>query len=203
MNYGTSKPVLGEFFKITYIENPGMAFGINIGPKLFLTLFTIGASILIFIYIYRHRHHSLLLRTSLALILAGAIGNLIDRTFYGVIYNYAPFFEGRVVDFFQVEFWDFTFLGKTYTTWPIFNIADVSVTIGFLIILIFNKRAFPHHEYAEERYAENNESSDSVSNSQDEIIPQPGIGLNSNPDNLKFENPEENTVSSTGRSEEA
>lgn len=99
MYYGTSKPVLGEFFKITYIENPGMAFGINIGPKLFLTLFTIGASVMIFIYIYRHRHESLLLRTSLALILAGAIGNLIDRTFYGVIYNYAPFFEGRVVDF--------------------------------------------------------------------------------------------------------
>jgi hypothetical protein len=55
-------------------------------------------------------------------------------------------FNGRVVDFVQVEFWDFTIFGRTYTTWPIFNVADVSVTVGFLIILFFHKSIFKHEE---------------------------------------------------------
>ncbi len=142
MPYGSSKQVFGNFVKFTFIENPGMAFGIDIGPKMFLTIFTIGASVLILYYIFKHRNDGLLIRLSLAFILAGALGNLIDRTFYGIIYSYAPLFFGRVVDFVQVEFWDFTFMGKTYTTWPIFNVADVSVTVGFLIILFFNKSIF-------------------------------------------------------------
>ena len=142
MPYGSSKQVFGNFVKFTFIENPGMAFGIDIGPKMFLTIFTIGASVLILYYIFKHRRDGLLIRLSLAFILAGALGNLIDRTFYGIIYGYAPLFFGRVVDFVQVEFWDFTFLGKTYTTWPIFNVADVSVTVGFLIILFFHKSIF-------------------------------------------------------------
>ncbi len=142
MPYGSSKQVFGNIVKLTFIENPGMAFGIDIGPKMFLTIFTIGASLLILYYIFKHRHDGVLIRLSLAFILAGALGNLIDRTFYGLIYGYAPLFHGRVVDFVQVEFWDFTFLGKTYTTWPIFNVADVSVTLGFLIILFFHKKIF-------------------------------------------------------------
>lgn len=146
MPYGSSRPMIGDYIKLTFIENPGMAFGIDIGPKMFLTIFTIAASILIFYYIFKHRHDGLLLRVALGFILAGAMGNLIDRTFYGVIYGYAPLFHGRVVDFVQVEFWDFTFLGRTYTTWPIFNVADVAVSVGFLIILIFHNRVFRHAE---------------------------------------------------------
>ncbi len=146
MQYGSSKPLLGDIVRLTFIENPGMAFGIDIGPKMFLTLFTIVASLFIFFYIYKHRRDGILIRLSLALILAGAIGNLIDRTFYGVIYNYAQLFHGKVVDFVQVEFWDFTILGRTYTTWPIFNVADVSVSVGFLIILFFHNRIFKTHE---------------------------------------------------------
>lgn len=142
MPYGSSKPIIGEFLKITFIENPGMAFGLDIGPKMFLTLFTIAASLIIFFYIYKHRKDGLLIRLSLAFILAGAVGNLIDRTFYGIIYKYAPFFHGKVVDFIQLDIWDFTIFGKTYTTWPIFNLADLSVTIGFLIIIIFHNRIF-------------------------------------------------------------
>jgi len=144
MPYGSSKPLFGEFVRLTFIENPGMAFGIDVGPKMFLTIFTIAASLFIFYYIYKHRGDGILIRLSLALILAGAIGNLIDRTFYGLIYNYAPLFHGKVVDFMQVEFWDFTFLGRTYTTWPIFNVADISVSLGFLIILIFHNKIFKH-----------------------------------------------------------
>lgn len=148
MPYGSSKPLIGDIVRLTFIENPGMAFGIDIGPKVFLTVFTIVASLFIFYYIWKHRKDALLLRLSLGLILAGAIGNLIDRTFYGVIYNYAPLFKGKVVDFMQVEFWDFTILGKTYTTWPIWNIADASVSVGFLIILIFHNRIFKQEEPA-------------------------------------------------------
>jgi signal peptidase II len=146
MPYGASKSFIGDFVKLTFIENPGMAFGIDFGPKMFLTIFTIAASMLILYYIFKHRNDSFLLRVSLAFILAGALGNLIDRTFYGLIYSYGPLFHGRVVDFVQVEFWDFTFLGRTYTTWPIFNVADVAVSAGFLIILIFHNRIFKHSE---------------------------------------------------------
>ncbi|MGH2574279.1 MAG: signal peptidase II [Ignavibacteria bacterium] len=146
MPYASSKPILGDFIRITFIENPGMAFGLDIGPKMFLTIFTIIASIVIFIYIYKHRNDNFLIRLSLALILGGALGNLIDRTFYGMIYNYGNLFYGRVVDFIQIDIWDFTIFGKTYSTWPIFNIADVSVTLGFLIIVFFHRKIFKSHE---------------------------------------------------------
>gem|GEM_PF-315147 len=142
MPYGSSKPVFGEAVKFTFIENPGMAFGLDVGPKMFLTLFTIVASFVILYYIYKHRRDGFLLRLALAFILAGAVGNLIDRTFYGKIYGYAPLFYGKVVDFMQVQFWDFTIFHKTYSSWPIFNVADVSVSVGFLLILIFHKRIF-------------------------------------------------------------
>lgn len=148
MPYGSSKPLFGDIVRITFIENPGMAFGIDVGPKMFLTIFTIAASLFILFYIYKHRNDGLLIRLSLALILTGAIGNLIDRTFYGVIYNYAPLFNGKVVDFVQVEFWDFTIFGRTYTTWPIWNIADAAVSAGFLIILFFHNRIFKTDEPA-------------------------------------------------------
>jgi signal peptidase II len=142
MPYGSSKPLIGELVRLTFIENPGMAFGIDVGPKMFLTIFTIAASVFIFFYIWKHRKDGILIRLSLALILAGAIGNLIDRTFYGLIYSYAPLFHGKVVDFVQVEFWDFTIGGRTYTTWPIWNIADAAVSAGFIIILLFHNRIF-------------------------------------------------------------
>jgi signal peptidase II len=142
MQYGSSKPLIGNIVRLTFIENPGMAFGIDVGPKMFLTIFTIIASVFIFFYIYKHRNDGILIRLSLSLILAGAVGNLIDRTFYGMIYDYAPLFHGKVVDFVQIEFWDFTIMGRTYTTWPIFNIADVAVSAGFIIILLFHNKIF-------------------------------------------------------------
>jgi signal peptidase II len=142
MNYGQSIKVIGDFFKITFVENPGMAFGISVGvgSKLLLSLFSLVASIGILYYLYKSRNEKLIIRIALALILAGALGNLVDRTFYGVAYGYAPLFYGKVVDFLNVEFWDFTLFGHTYERWPIFNIADASVTIGVILLIIF------HHE---------------------------------------------------------
>jgi len=146
MPYQSSIPVIGDFFKFTFIENPGMAFGLQIGGKLFLSLFTIFATLLLIFFLYKNRHEGLLLRLSLALILGGAIGNLIDRVFYGKIYDYAPYFYGRVVDFIHFDFPNFTIFGKTIYSWPIFNIADISVTLGFLLILIGYKKIFAHEE---------------------------------------------------------
>ncbi len=141
MFYGQSFEVFGDFFKITFVENPGLAFGIDVNEttKLLLSIFTLFASLGIFYYLYKSREQKLVVRFALALILGGAIGNLIDRTFYGMFYGYAPIFYGKVVDFFNVDFFDFTIFGRTYDRWPIFNIADASVSIGVVLLLIFHK----------------------------------------------------------------
>lgn len=142
MSYQSSYNVIGDFFKITYIENPGMAFGIQLGGKLFLSLFTIFATILLLVFLYRNRNESLLFRIALALILGGAVGNLIDRVFYGKIYGYAPLFYGKVVDFLHFDFPNFTIFGKTVYSWPIFNVADIAVSAGFILILIGYRKIF-------------------------------------------------------------
>ncbi len=143
MYLGESITVIGEFFKITFTENPGMAFGFDPGSnfKLWITLFSLIASIGLLIYLYLVRNKSLSLKLAIALILGGAVGNLIDRMFYGLIFDYAPLFYGKVVDFFDFDFFNFTILGRSYERWPIFNIADASVTIGVLILLFFYKQS--------------------------------------------------------------
>jgi signal peptidase II len=145
MQYGTSKPILGEFFRFTYIENPGMAFGIDIGGKLFFSIFSIVASGAILVYLYRARHESKGFRISLAMILGGAIGNLIDRVFYGVIFHEAPLFYGKVVDFFDVDFFNIDILGYHLSRWPVFNIADASVTVGVVLLLFFHRTTEDAH----------------------------------------------------------
>jgi signal peptidase II len=140
MQYGLSTPVLGDFFRLTYIENPGMAFGIDIGGKLFFSLFSIALTLGIFLYLFHVRAEHLAFRTSLALILGGAIGNLIDRTFYGVLFNEAPLFYGKVVDFFDVDFFDVNILGYSLSRWPVFNIADAAVTVGIVMLLFIQHR---------------------------------------------------------------
>ncbi|MEW6196521.1 MAG: signal peptidase II [Bacteroidota bacterium] len=143
MNYGQSINVFGDFFQITFVENPGLAFGIDVSEssKLLLSLFSLVASVGIYYYLYKSKEQKLVVRIALAFILGGAIGNLIDRTFYGVFYGYAPVFYGKVVDFFNVEFFDFTIFGRTYERFPIFNIADSAVTVGVILLIIFHKTA--------------------------------------------------------------
>lgn len=161
MEYGSSIAVIGDIFKFTFVENPGMAFGINVGgyAKLLLSLFSLVASIAIIIYIYKSREQKLLFRLSLALILGGAIGNLIDRFFYGVIFDYAPLFYGRVVDFLHFNALGFTIFGKTFDSFPIFNVADSAVTIGVFILLIFHKSFEPE---SQDKVDEDNESPENV-----------------------------------------
>ena len=154
MPYGSSKPFLGSFLRITYIENPGMAFGIDLGGKLFFSLFSILASVAIFFYLYRAREESLGLRISLAMILGGAIGNLIDRVFYGVLYGTASLFYGRVVDFLDLDFFNVDIFGYHLSRWPVFNLADAAVTIGVILLLFFH-RAAPEDEVSPQTVAAN------------------------------------------------
>lgn len=148
MYLGESISVIGDFFRITFTENPGMAFGFDPGSdfKLFISVFSLIASIGLLIYLYTIRKKSSSLRIAIALILGGAVGNVIDRMFYGLIYDYAPLFFGKVVDFFDFDFFNFSIFGRSYERWPIFNIADAAVSVGVLILLFFYK----HHE-AEDR----------------------------------------------------
>ena len=139
MYQGERIHVIGNFFRITFIENPGMAFGFDPGVsfKLWISIFSILASIGLIAYIYHVRKQSITLRLALAFILGGAIGNLIDRMFYGILYGYAPLFYGHVVDFLDFDFFHFTLFGRTFDRWPIFNVADAAVTIGVVILLFF------------------------------------------------------------------
>ncbi len=126
-----SLSVLGNFFKLTYVENSGIAFGIDVGGT--LPLFT-GLSILaigfIFTYLYRERSSHLAVRVSLALILGGAVGNLIDRIIFGQVADFLDFGLGAYRFF-------------------VFNLADTAVTVGVTIYLILTIIIFPRAQPAE------------------------------------------------------
>jgi signal peptidase II len=140
MVLGSSLSIIGNFFKLTFIENPGMAFGIDIGGKLYLTVFSTLASIGIVYYLFKIREEALIIRISLAMILGGAIGNLIDRLFYAVIFENGPLLYGKVVDFFDVDFFNVNFAGFHISRWPIFNVADAAVSVGVVMLLIFHRK---------------------------------------------------------------
>jgi signal peptidase II len=192
MRYGSSFNVLGDFFKITFVENPGMAFGIDVGDgfKLLLSMFSLVASVGIFIYLYKLRDDKLVIRLALALILAGALGNLIDRTFYGVFYGYAPLFYGKVVDFFNVDFWDFTIFGKTYQRWPIFNIADACVSVGVVLLIIFHREPIKDED---EKKDENFDTETIVDSEFDQVNDSESVQeiVVSTDEKVEFENDEE------------
>jgi signal peptidase II len=139
VSLGASRPLLGDFLRLTHIENPGMAFGIEIGGKIFFAAFSLLASIGILYYLYRVRSGRLGFRISLAMILGGALGNLIDRVFYGVLFQGAPLFQGRVIDFLDLDFFDLTFFHYHLNRWPVFNIADACVSIGVVLLLVFSR----------------------------------------------------------------
>jgi signal peptidase II len=153
--------VLGTWFRLHYLLNPGMAFGIRWESefgKLALTVFRVFAMAGITYYLYKmisKRAHSGFL-FCLALILGGAIGNVIDSIFYGVFLNNAPlespspWFHGQVIDMLYFPLFDFYWpewvpiKGGEYFEFfsPVFNIADSSIFMGVVIILFSQKRFF-------------------------------------------------------------
>jgi signal peptidase II len=126
----SSFPFIDDLIRITYVENPGIAFGISIpGMKIFFSLFSVIAAIAIFLYLRRNIERlGTWDRIALVLIMGGAIGNLIDRCFYGVLYGEQDLFYGYVVDFLD--------FGYKKNWWPIFNVADSAVSVGVSILAV-------------------------------------------------------------------
>ena len=123
-------PVVGDFFRLTYVENSGIVFGIKVGVALPLfTVLSIAATILILYFFYRERTSHLGIRISLALVLGGAIGNLIDRIVFG-----------QVVDFLDFGLGKYRFF--------VFNVADSAVTVGVVLFLLLTTFIHPQRQEA-------------------------------------------------------
>lgn len=155
MFIGQEFKIFGDWFIIHFTENNGMAFGLEFGGefgKLALSLFRViavaGIGYGLHYLIQRKYHRGLIL--NVALIFSGALGNIIDSVFYGVIYKYETLFHGRVVDMLY-----FPIVNSHFPTWfpiwggeelvffrPVFNIADTAISIGVIAIMIFQKTYF-------------------------------------------------------------
>lgn len=163
MSIGESIPVFGNWFQILYIENNGMAFGMAFGGivgKFLLSFFRIclfGALCWWITKLCRRNEkikEGILKETpvpvgvlyGLTLITAGALGNIIDSLFYGIIFGYAPFMFGQVVDMFYFPLWTWPdwlpWLGGHIFFEPIFNFADSCVTVGAFYLIIFQWKYF-------------------------------------------------------------
>ena len=155
-----------DWFYISFIENNGMAYGMQIGSKLALSLFRVVAISLLAYYLWLQvrRHARTGYIVCLAMVLAGALGNLIDCMFYGMVFNasspaytsyfvpfgtgYAPFLMGKVVDMFY-----FPLIVTTWPEWvpvwggqefiffsPVFNYADANISVGVVLLLLFYRK---------------------------------------------------------------
>ncbi len=179
MYLGQEFAVFGNWFIIHFTENNGMAFGMEFGGdmgKIALSVFRIIAVSFIGYYLFRTANHGA--KTGLivagSLIFAGALGNILDSMFYGIIFNdsyhqiaefmpeeggYAPFLFGRVVDMLY-----FPLISGNFPDWfplwggerfmffrPVFNIADTAITTGISMIVVFQKRYFPEEKKADEQ----------------------------------------------------
>lgn len=181
MTLGQEFRIFGDWAIIHFTENNGMAFGMEFGGeagKLALTLFRIAAVCGIgygIVYLIKHKYHRGLI-LNVSLIFAGAMGNIIDSTFYGMIFSessyfapaklfppeggYSSLFHGKVVDMFY-----FPIIQGVYPGWvpfwggeeliffrPVFNIADAAISVGVILILIFQKRYFKEEKVEETNF---------------------------------------------------
>ena len=169
-----------DWFYITFIENNGMAFGMQLGSKIVLSLFRVCAIVALGYYIWIEVRRKA--RTGyivcLAMVLAGAAGNLIDCMFYGLIFNnssefyqsyfvpfgtgYAPFLMGKVVDMFYFPLieteWPLwvPFVGGQHFVFfsPVFNFADASISVSVVILLLFFRKEISQITFKKKEPAE-------------------------------------------------
>ena len=131
MAVGEEIPLIGNWFKLLFVENDGMAFGwmSNGGiVKTLLSVFRIVAVVALFVILFRitKKQTKFGVLFGLSLITAGALGNILDCVFYGKAFHYAGWLHGRVVDMFSVSFFP-----------PIFNVADAAITVGVFYMILF------------------------------------------------------------------
>ena len=173
------KVVVFNWFQIVFVENPGMAWGTKMSDfitfisdrtaKLILTLFRIVAVCFISYWLVNSikKKSATILIVAISLIFAGALGNIIDSVFYGLIFNdslgqvatflpddggYDTLFHGKVVDMLHFPMWSgflpdwIPFVGGDYFTFfePVFNVADMAISTGIGMLIVFNRKAFPH-----------------------------------------------------------
>ncbi|MDE7024976.1 MAG: lipoprotein signal peptidase [Paramuribaculum sp.] len=159
--------IITSWFRLYFIENNGMAFGMELGSKLFLSIFRIFLAIGLIWYLWRIRTNKAINTgyvVCISLITAGAIGNIIDCMLYGLIFNnpippqvatmfppdggYASLFHGRVVDMLYFPLFSFTWpewvpwLGGEHFLFfqPVFNLADAAISVGIILVLLFYTR---------------------------------------------------------------
>lgn len=165
--------VVFDWFRIHFIENNGMAWGAELGGKtgkLFLTIFRMFAIVGIGYWLFTSvkKNASTVLIVAISLIFAGAMGNIIDSVFYGVIFDsprnatatlfasepYGELLYGKVVDMLYFPIWSGNlpswipfYGGKPFTFFnAIFNVADTAISTAVGLLIVFNKRAFPKHD---------------------------------------------------------
>lgn len=186
---GQTVPLIGQWFNLHFVENEGMAFGISFGQqvgKLLLSLVRIALVVLLCWYfvnrVKRQKMDGVVLAI-FCMVIAGALGNIIDSMFYGIFFTesnflqvaewspghgYAPFFFGKVVDMFYLKLFPipekFPLWGGSYFFPAIFNFADACITIGIVLAIIFNKRIFSDLEKKpEENVANEGEEASEIS----------------------------------------
>jgi signal peptidase II len=147
MNRGQSIPIIGDWLRLTFTENPGMAFGIEYGPPGTILVLSVIATVLIVIYMKKIGHIYGPYLTSLAFIFGGAVSNIIDRIFNDWLLYGGDLFHGKVVDFIHVNVWrgyvpdSIPFLGGKYVAlFPIWNVADMAIVAGVIGILLFQRQ---------------------------------------------------------------
>lgn len=170
-----------DWFRIVFVENPGMAFGMSLGSKWILTSFRIIVSAAVAYYLYKlvKLNYKTSFIVVICLVFAGAVGNIIDCVFYGKIFSesnffevatlfpgdggYAPVLMGRVVDMFYFPLFVFPdwvpMLGGEVFFSPVFNVADICITVSmFALVLFFRKElnesmdlCFPKREKNDEQ----------------------------------------------------
>ena len=133
---GESKSIINNVFHITLVENHGIAFGIDPGESLrdLILIMTILTCIGFLAYLIFAKNADKRVKISIALILGGAAGNLFDRIFYGYFYNYAPLFQGNVVDFLDIRFFRLFIFDNIHGNY-VFNFADMSILSGVFILI--------------------------------------------------------------------
>ena len=164
---GQTVPLLGQWLNLHFVENEGMAFGISFGQQIGKFLLSLVRIVLVgllcwyfAVFVKRGKMDGVVL-TIFCLVIAGAIGNIIDSMFYGIFFTesnflqvaewspghgYAPFFFGKVVDMFYLKLFPipekFPLWGGSWFFPAIFNFADACITVGIFLAIIFNKRIF-------------------------------------------------------------